>query len=146
MCMAAVPHLQQQRSGKIVNITSIAGIMPIPSQMTYGAAKAGAIYFTKTLATELGRHNINVNCVSPGGVFTGMSLGAMEKAIEANPKAEGLTPHQYWQKFVVPNMPTPLKQELTTRDIGHAVVFLASDEARSITGQNLNVDCGMVMN
>jgi len=145
MCMAVVPHLQAQKSGKIVNITSIAGIMPIPSQMTYGAAKAGAIYFTRTLAADLGRDGINVNCISPGGVFTGMSLGSMEKAIAANPDARGMTPHEYWQKFVVPNMPTPLRQELTTEDIGHATVFLASDKARSITGQNLNVDCGMVM-
>ena len=142
MCMAVVPHFVKQESGKIVNVTSVAGRAPVPTQMSYGAAKAGQIYFTRTLATELGKHNINVNGVAPGGVYTGMAERGLARAIERNPEAKGMTPREFWVKFVVPNTRTPLRRELTPEDIGHAVVFLASEDARNITGQTLGVDCG----
>lgn len=142
MCMAVVPHFVKQGGGKIVNVSSVAGRVPVPTQMSYGAAKAGQIYFTRTLATELGKHNINVNGVAPGGVYTGMAERGLQRAIERNPDAKGMTTREFWDKFVVPNIRTPLKRELTPEDIGHAVVFLASEEARNITGQTLGVDCG----
>lgn len=148
MSLEVVPHFIKQESGKIVNISSIAGRLTVPSQMPYGAFKAGSIYFTRTLATELGKHNINVNCVCPGGVYSGMSERGLQRAIDNNPEAKGMTPRQYYEKFVQPNIPknahTPLKRELTAEDIGHSVVFLASEKARNITGQSLTVDCGMV--
>ena len=148
MCLEVVPHFIKQESGKIINISSIAGIMPIPTQMPYGAFKASSIYFTRTLATEIGKHNINVNCICPGGVYSGMSERGLQRAIDNNPDAKGMTPREYYEKFVQPNIPknarTPLKRELTAEDIGHAVVFFASEEARNITGQSLTVDCGMV--
>ncbi len=65
----------------------------------------------------------------------------LEKLIERNPDARGMTTREYWQKFVVPNTPAPLKREITPEDIGYAVVFLASEDARTITGQSLSVDC-----
>ncbi len=146
MCLEVVPHFIKQETGKIINIASIAGKMPIPTQMPYGAAKAGSIYFTRTLATELGRYKINVNCVCPGGVFSGMNEPFMKRAIEKTPEAKGMTPREYHEKYVLPNMIKmyPLRRELTAEDIGHAVVFFASDEARNITGQSLTVDCGLV--
>ncbi len=142
MCKAVVPHFVKQESGKIVNVSSVAGRVPVPTQMSYGAAKAGQIYFTRTLAVELGKHNINVNGVAPGGVYTGMAERGIARAIQRNPEAKGMTPREYWVKFVVPNTRTPLRRELTPEDIGHAVVFLASENAKAITGQTLGVDCG----
>ncbi|MEE9399118.1 MAG: SDR family NAD(P)-dependent oxidoreductase [Dehalococcoidales bacterium] len=148
MCLEAVPHFIKQESGKIINISSIAGRLTIPTQMPYGAVKAGSIYFTRTLAVELGNHNINVNCVCPGGVYSGMNEPFLQRAIDKNPEAKGMTPREYYEKFIQPNIPekarTPLKRELLPEDIGHAVVFFASEEARNITGQSLTVDCGMV--
>lgn len=142
MSLAVVPHFIEQESGKIVNISSVAGRATVPTQMTYGAAKAGVIYFTRTLAVELGRHNINVNCVCPGGIFTPMAERALERTIKSNPKFEGMTPREFWDKFVVAKTSSPLKRELTSEDIAHATVFLASEKARNITGQSLTVDCG----
>jgi 2-hydroxycyclohexanecarboxyl-CoA dehydrogenase len=146
--LAAVPHFIEQGGGKIVNIASIAGRLTIPSQMPYGAAKAGSIYFTRTLAVELGKHNINVNCVCPGGVYSGMMEPFMQKAIDRKPEAKGMTPREFYEKYVQPKIaeraPSPIKRELMAEDVGYAVVFFASDEARNITGQSLNVDCGLV--
>jgi len=148
MCMAAVPIFIKQDGGNIVNISSVAGKLTVPSQMPYGAAKAGSIYFTRTLAIELGQYNINVNCVCPGGIYSGMMERGLQRVIDGNPEAKGMTPRQYYEKFVQPNIPknarTPLKRELTAEDVGNAVVFFASEESRNITGQSLTVDCGMV--
>jgi NAD(P)-dependent dehydrogenase (short-subunit alcohol dehydrogenase family) len=146
--MAAVPHFIEQESGNIVNISSVAGRVTVPSQMPYGAFKAGSIYFTRTLAVELGQHNINVNCVCPGGIYSGMMERGLQRAIDNDPDAKGMTPREYYEKNIQPNIPknarTPLKRELTAEDVGYAVVFFASEEARNITGQSLTVDCGMV--
>lgn len=148
MCMAAVPVLVEQQSGKIINIASVAGKMPIPAQMPYGALKAGLIYFTRTLAVELGQYNINVNCICPGGIYSGMTERFLQRAIDSNPEAKGMTPRQFYEKFVQPNIAknarSPLKRELLAEDVGWAVVFFASEESRNITGQSLTVDCGMV--
>ena len=148
LSLEMVPHFIEQGGGKIINISSIAGRMTVPSQMPYGAMKAGSIYFTRTLAVELGKHNINVNCVCPGGIYSGMSERFMQKAIDANPDNKGMTPRQFYEKHVQPKAaersPGPIKRELVAEDIGHAVVFFASEEARNITGQSLTVDCGMV--
>lgn len=148
MSYEAVPHFIEQGGGKIVNISSIAGRMTVPTQMPYGAFKAGSIYFTRTLAVELGKHNINVNCVCPGGIFSGMSERFYQKAIDGNPERKGMTPQEFYEKFVKPNAaknaPGPIKRELVAEDVGHAVVFFASEESQNITGQSLTVDCGMV--
>ncbi len=148
MCLEVVPHFIQQESGKVINISSVAGKMALPSQMSYGSFKASSIYFTRTLATELGKHNINVNCVCPCSVYSGMFERGYQRAIDSNPDLKGMTPREFYEKFVQPNAaknaPTPLKREQTAEDIGHAVVFFASEEARNITGQSLTVDCGMI--
>lgn len=148
MCMAAVPVLINQQNGKIINIASVAGRMPIPTQMPYGAIKAGSIYFTRTLAVELGQYNINVNCICPGGIYSGMTERFLQRTIDSNPDAKGMTPRQFYEKFVQPNIAknarSPLKRELMAEDVGWAVVFFASEESRNITGQSLTVDCGMV--
>ena len=148
VALAVVPHFIEQGGGKIVNISSVVGKFPLPSQMRYGSFKAGSIYFTRTLAVELGKHNINVNCVCPGGIYSGMMERGLQKAIDSNPEHKGMTPREFYEKFVQPNAgknsPGPIKRELTAEDVGNAVVFFSSEEARNITGQTLMVDCGMV--
>jgi len=147
LSLEMVPHFIKQGGGKIVNISSVAGRMTVPSQMPYGAFKAGSIYFTRTLAVELGKHNVNVNCVCPGGIYSGMMERGLQRAIDRNPEAKGMTPRQYYEKHIQPNAAknamSPIKRELLAEDVGYAVVFFASDESQNITGQSLTVDCGM---
>ena len=142
-CRAVTPLLIKQRSGKIVNISSIGGKAPSPQIMCYGAFKAAVIHFTKSLARELAKHNINVNCVCPGVIYTPLQAKSVAELARFMPRAEGLTTREAFLKFRVAGV--PLQREQTEEDIGHAVVFLASEDARNITGQSLNVDGGAVM-
>lgn len=124
---AAAKHMMKQRAGKIVNISSVVGIMGNPSQANYAAAKAGCIGFTKAVAKELASRGINVNAVAPGFIATDMTKVLPEKVVEA--MAAGI----------------PLKHAGEPKDVANAVLFLVSEEAAYITGQTLNVDGGMVM-
>ena len=147
-CQAMVPHMVKQNSGKIVNIASIGGRSPIwtgerisPAVfMAYGISKAGIIQFTGLLALELAEHNINVNCVAPGAVWTPMYEKNALREITAKPQFKGMTPREYYEKVIVAGL--PLKREVTPADIGDAVVFFVSEKARNITGQSINVDAG----
>ena len=156
MCRAVMPHLIRQKSGKIVNIASTGGRPPsgrgrpsgmsgrgveISPMMSYGVAKAGVIQFTMTLALQLAEHDINVNCVCPGVLYTPLYERSVPRRIQATPGAEGMTPRQYFDKYVAPTV--PLRRGQTPEDIGRAVVFFASEDARNITGQTLNVDGGL---
>jgi meso-butanediol dehydrogenase/(S,S)-butanediol dehydrogenase/diacetyl reductase len=143
MCQAVVPYFLKQKSGKIVNIASAAGKDPSNVFMQYSVTKAGTIHFTRSLALELADQNINVNCVCPGLIYTPLWEKLAVQNIKFSPKAQGMTPKEYFLKFVAYRVPQ--KREQTPEDVGRAVVFLASEDARSITGQALNVDGGMVM-
>ncbi len=160
LTQAVTPYFIKQRSGKIVNIASIAGRLPEPTQMPYGAMKAGDISLTWTLARSLAPYNVNVNCIAPGLVYTPLwEMGATirrEMAREAMAKGqvlppgvdpddiERLTPRELWLKYIV--MPTtPLGREQTAEDMGRAAVFLVSEDAKNITGQILHVDGGITM-
>jgi len=151
MCRAVVPHFQKQKSGKIVNVASIAGRgvsgrgggRDSAGQMVYGVAKAGVIRFTRALAMVLAGDNINVNCICPGIIYTPLWEKGAAQFTQHTPAAKGLTPREYFDKFVVP--PIPLKREQTPEDMGRAVVFLVSEDAKNITGQSLNVDGGLVL-
>jgi NAD(P)-dependent dehydrogenase (short-subunit alcohol dehydrogenase family) len=158
MTRAVAPHFVNQRNGKIVNISSIAGRAASGmggssrgmagegyaySPMTsYGVAKAGIIQFTRSMALQLAKFNVNVNCVCPGVLYTPMYERSVPRRIRATPGAEGMTPREYFNTFVAPIV--PLGREQTPEDIGRTVVFLVSEEARNITGQSLNVDGGMM--
>ncbi|QLE57025.1 3-oxoacyl-[acyl-carrier-protein] reductase [Nostoc sp. TCL26-01] len=122
---AASKIMLKQRSGRIINITSVAGQMGNPGQANYSAAKAGVIGFTKTVAKELASRGITVNAVAPGFIATDMT---------SNLKADDIL------KYI------PLGRYGQPEEIAGMVRFLASDPAAAyITGQVFNVDGGMVM-
>ncbi len=142
-CKAIAPHFMGRRSGKIVNIASIAGPLSSQTMPSYSVSKMGVITFTKIVAKELAAYNVNVNAICPGLLFTDMWKSIGEVIRETNPAYRDLTPRQMFERRVQEWI--PLKREQTPEDIGHAAVFLASEEARNITGQALMVDGGAVM-
>jgi len=142
-CKHIAPHFMARRSGKIVNISSIAGPLSSLTMPSYSVVKMGVITLTKIVAKELAPHNVNVNAICPGLLYTDMWKKIGEVMRETDPAYAGLTPRQMFEKRVAEWI--PLKREQTPEDIGHAAVFLASEEARNITGQALMVDGGVVM-
>jgi 3-oxoacyl-[acyl-carrier protein] reductase len=117
----------KQRNGRIINITSVIGLIGNAGQTNYAASKAGLIGFTKSLARELASRNITVNAIAPGFITTDMTAGLsdeIKKTIQSQ---------------------IPLGKTGTSEDVANAVAFLASNEASYITGQVLCVDGGMVM-
>jgi 3-oxoacyl-[acyl-carrier protein] reductase len=156
MCEAVAPHLVEQRSGKIVNMASIAGrsalahmeITPIP--FAYHTMKAGLIRYTQLLADRLGPFNVNVNCVCPGIIYTASWKWLADRVVQSHPRYKGQDPREWFLglfegKYLDEGSPrTPLRREQTAQDVARTVVFLASDDAQNITGQALNVDGGMV--
>jgi 3-oxoacyl-[acyl-carrier protein] reductase len=120
------PLLKEQKSGKIINITSINGLRGKFGQTNYSASKAGIIGFTKALAKELGAFNINVNAVAPGLIETAMlrDSDSRDKIVE-----------MALNEIVLKRVGQP-------EDLANVVVFLASDRARHITGEVIKVDGG----
>ena len=117
----------KQRSGRIINITSVIGLIGNAGQTNYAASKAGLIGFTKSLARELASRSITVNAIAPGFITTDMTAGLsdeIKKSIQSQ---------------------IPLGKTGTSDDVASAVAFLASAEAGYITGQVICVDGGMVM-
>ena len=127
-CIKAVSKtMVKQRSGRIINLASVVGVIGNPGQANYVASKAGIIGLTKAVAKELASRNITVNAVAPGFIETDMTASLPDKAREA----------------MVAQI--PLGRAGTARDIAAAVVFLASDQAVYITGQIIHVSGGMYM-
>jgi 2,3-dihydro-2,3-dihydroxybenzoate dehydrogenase len=128
---AAARHMMRQRSGRIVNIASVAGAIPRINGAAYGVSKAGVRMFTKCLALELARHGITVNAVAPGPIDTRM-LGP-EGDPEVRARFVAGTPELF-------RLGVPLGKLGKPEDVASAIVYLASDEAHHITGAILNVD------
>ena len=155
MSKAVEPHFVKQKSGKIVNISSIAGRYGMLSAFTtpygypYGSMKAALIRFTQALADELGPHNINVNCICPGPTYTDAMQGGIKRTIETTPEYKGIDPREWFNGYNEGKYPerapaVPLRRGATVEDMAQAVVFLVSEDARNITGQALNVDSGKI--
>jgi len=136
-------HFIERKAGRIVNIASIAGPISAPTMPPYSVAKMGVITLTRIVAKELAPHGVTVNAICPGVLWTDFWQKLAAHLAETNPAFKGMTARQVFDKRVADI--TPMKREQTPEDIGWAAVFLASDEARNITGQALNVDGGVVM-
>ncbi len=116
----------KQRSGSIINMSSVVGVKGNAGQANYSASKAGIIGFTKSIALELGSRNIRSNAIAPGFIETEMTDALDEKMVKE------------WRNAI------PLKRGGTAEDVANLTVFLASDMSTYITGQVINVDGGML--
>ena len=121
---AVTPFFREQKSGKIVNITSINGLRGKFGQANYSASKAGIIGLTKAVAKEMGKYNVNVNAIAPGLIETDMMITADKSVTEAA-----------LDEIVLKRLGQP-------EDIAHLVAFLVSDLAEHITGEVIKVDGG----
>jgi len=128
LCTQAVlRHMLRQREGRIINIASVVGLIGNAGQANYAAAKAGLIGLTKSTAREGASRGVTANAIAPGFIDTGMTS-----------KLSDTVKQEFLRQIPLGYMGTP-------GDVANAVAFLASDEARYITGHVLNVDGGMVM-
>jgi len=127
VCKASLRGMMKARHGRIINISSVVGLIGNAGQTNYAAAKAGMIGFTKSLAREIASRNITVNAVAPGFIDTDMTRALDEKQVQALRDQ------------------IPLARLGTSADIAAAVAFLASDLGGYITGETLNVNGGLSM-
>ena len=144
-CDAVAEGMKARRSGKIVNISSHGGRHGATGgAAAYGASKAAVIHLTQSFALDLAPYNINVNAICPGVIWTPMTQRLAERIQRNDPSRRDRTPRQIFDENIQQRV--PLGREQTPEDIGKAVAFFASDDARNITGQALNVNGGARMN
>ena len=123
---AILRTMLKQRSGSIINMSSVVGVKGNAGQSNYSASKAGMIGFTKSMALELGSRNIRCNCIAPGFIETEMTEKLSDDVV------------QTWRDSI------PLKRGGSTNDVANAALFLASDLSSYVTGQVINVCGGML--
>ena len=149
---AAQPHMVERGSGRIINIASIAGRQGSPDIPHYSTSKAAVISWTQSNALQLAPLGITVNAICPGLLWTPMweaiaerrgRIGSTQTA-GVSVDVRGMEGRELFETVV--ERTTPTRREQTPQDIGNLAVFLASDEARNITGQAINVDGGIRMN
>lgn len=127
ICKHSAKVLLKSGYGRLINISSVSGVMGNAGQSNYSSAKAGVIGMTKALAREFASRGVTVNAIAPGFIETDMTKKLPEEAVKA------------WSDQI------PLKRFGNPLDVAHAVLFLASEEASYITGHTLEVDGGLVM-
>jgi NAD(P)-dependent dehydrogenase (short-subunit alcohol dehydrogenase family) len=133
-----IPRMIERGSGCLIAISSMTGKRPLRGRTPYAASKMGVIGLVRTLALELGAHGIRVNAVCPGAV----EGPRIEMVIERQAKLQGVSNEVARAQLIDA---APLKRAVPPRDVAAACVFLASPEADSITGEDLNVTAGLVM-
>ncbi len=124
-CKAVIPHMISKKSGKIINIASVAGMLGLSGQTAYSASKSAILGFTRSLAVELSNFNISVNAISPGYVKTDMLNQVPEKLV-----------NQYLKQI-------PMQRFADAEEIADAVSWLCSERCSYMTGQNLIIDGGL---
>lgn len=139
---AILPVMRERRRGRIINIASIAGHAARGTGGAYSVSKAAVLRYTKGLAVEVAPWSITINAVCPGAVWTGMQSVPFEQPEEVDPRLAGLSPYEAFLEYYRPI--TPLGPPQSAEEVGKAVAFLASDDARNITGQCLHVDGGAI--
>ncbi|MGB0086710.1 MAG: 3-oxoacyl-[acyl-carrier-protein] reductase [Rhodomicrobiaceae bacterium] len=127
LCRAAVRNMLRRRYGRIINIASISGVIGNPGQGNYAASKAGMVGMTKSLAREVASRGVTANCIAPGFIETPMTGALTEKQVETIAAA---IPSGAFGK---------------PEDVAAAVIYLASEEARYVTGETIHVNGGMAM-
>jgi NAD(P)-dependent dehydrogenase (short-subunit alcohol dehydrogenase family) len=135
---AFLPGLLERRNGSLIAISSITGKRPLENRTPYAAAKLGVIGLVRTLAVEVGRHGLRANTVVPGGI-TGPRI---ERVIESQVASRGVSAELVRQELTAG---AALQRMVDPGEVANACVFLASDAASGITGEDLNVSAGLVM-
>lgn len=135
---AAIPYLRRAVAGRVVNLSSMSGKRPLRDRTPYTTSKMGVLGFTRTLAVELADADVTVNAVCPGSV-DGPRLDAV---IEGQAKSQGRTFDSVEREF---REVSPMSEFVTATDVADTVLYLCSDRARRVTGQDLNVTAGIVM-
>ena len=133
---AVSPFMKERRYGKIVNVASTAARVAIAQGAQYSASKAATLNFTQSNALQLAPHNINVNCICPGNVWTAWLRPLAEKTAAR----EGMTARERFDEMVKTR--NPMKRAQTPEDMGNLTAFLVSDDSCNITGQTINIDSG----
>lgn len=141
---AVIPHFKERRYGKIVNIASVAGRIARYATAYYGTSKTSVIQFTKACAAEWAPYNVNVNGICPGRLWTQFWQDWIGTRIEqGDPTTAGKTAYEVFDEAAKATI--PLGRPQTPEDMGAMAAFLASEDAKNITGQSIQVDGGIVM-
>ena len=126
------------KGGSLIALSSMTGKRPLPERTPYGAAKMGVIGLVRSLALELGPHNIRANSVCPGAV----AGPRLDRIVRQNAQARGITEAESMRQF---SEPAALKRPTLPEEVAAACVFLAGDASSGITGEDMNVSAGLVM-
>ncbi len=140
---AAVRFMKTRRRGAIINVASIAGSSARPVLPAYAAARAGVMSLTRTMALEFAAHQIRVNAICPGLLWTRARETPVARVQEQDPDTTVVEPRDLFLRNVA--LQVPLGREQTPEDIGQLATFLCSDDGKNITGQSIAVDGGITL-
>ena len=149
-CEAIIPHMKERRYGKIINIGSVAAHAARPPRVAglgypnaYPVSKAALLRYTKALVHQVSAFNINVNAICPSMVWTPTSRRSIDEMIRLSPELANRDPHDVYTEMRGAEI--PLGREQAPEEIAKMAAFLASEDARSVTGQCIHVDGGMIL-